>query len=85
TREEDQIFVTREHPPEQRRREMAPLDPLPLAGQDALLAEFVAAVREGREPECSGRDNLKSLALTFAAVQSAREGGRPVEIAELLG
>jgi predicted dehydrogenase len=85
TWEEDQIFITREHPPEQRRREAVPLDPLPLAGQDALLAEFVAAVREGREPECSGRDNLKSLALTFAAVQSAREGGRPVEIAGLLG
>ncbi|MSS71721.1 MAG: Gfo/Idh/MocA family oxidoreductase [Candidatus Latescibacteria bacterium] len=83
TWEEDQIFVTREHPPEQKRREAVPADPLSLAGQDALLSEFVAAVKEGREPECSGRDNLRSLALTFATVQSAREG-RPVEIGELL-
>ncbi len=84
TWEEDQIFITREHPPEQKRRESVPADALPLAGQDALLAEFVSAVEAGREPECSGRDNLKSLALTFAAVQSAREGGRTVEIADLL-
>lgn len=84
TWEEDQIFITREHPPEQKRREAVPADALPLTGQDALLAEFVAAIREGREPECSGRDNLRSLALTFATVQSAREGGRTVEIAELL-
>ena len=85
TWEEDQIFISREHPPEQKRREAVPPHTLPLAGQDALLAEFVAAVKEAREPECSGRDNLRSLALTFGAVQSAREGGRTVDISELLG
>ncbi len=35
------------------------------------LAEFVRALRENREPESSGRDNLGSLALVAAAVESA--------------
>jgi predicted dehydrogenase len=60
-----------------------PLDELPLSGQDAILAEFVSAIREGREPECSGVDNLKSLAIVFAAIRSSQEK-RTVEIAELL-
>lgn len=35
------------------------------------LAEFACAIREGREPECSGRENLGTLAFTEAAVESA--------------
>jgi predicted dehydrogenase len=35
------------------------------------LTEFARAVREGREPECSGRDNLGTLGLVAAAVESA--------------
>ncbi len=38
------------------------------------LAAFVAAVREGAEPPTSGRDNLASLALTFASIESATTG-----------
>lgn len=38
------------------------------------LAEFVAAIRAGQEPECSGRDNLNTIALTFAAIESAQTG-----------
>ncbi|MBW3625601.1 MAG: Gfo/Idh/MocA family oxidoreductase [Armatimonadetes bacterium] len=57
--------------------------PAGVTGQDGLLAEFVSAIQEGREPECSGPDNLKSLAIVFAAVESAENGGRPVEIADL--
>jgi predicted dehydrogenase len=41
------------------------------------LEEFARALREGREPETSGRDNLATLALTLAAVRSATEG-RPI-------
>jgi len=37
----------------------------------ATLTEFASAVREGREPECSGRDNLGTLAMAAAAVESA--------------
>jgi predicted dehydrogenase len=40
----------------------------------ATLTEFAAAVRERREPQCSGRDNLGSLALAAAAVESAARG-----------
>src|SRR5712692_9560343 len=37
----------------------------------ASLAEFASAVRSGREPESSGRENLGSIALMTAAVESA--------------
>jgi predicted dehydrogenase len=37
----------------------------------AIMTEFAAAVREGREPQCSGRDNLGTLAMAYAAVESA--------------
>jgi predicted dehydrogenase len=40
----------------------------------ATLAEFAASIAEGREPETSGRDNLRSLALVLGAVESARRG-----------
>ena len=36
------------------------------------LTEFVTAIGEGREPSISGRNNLGSLAATYAAVESAR-------------
>jgi predicted dehydrogenase len=45
----------------------------------ATLAEFADAVRNHREPQSSGRDNLGSLALANAAVESARRG-RPVAV-----
>lgn len=45
-------------------------------GQTAVLQEFQRAVTEGREPEASGRDNLKSLTVCFALTQSARTGAR---------
>jgi predicted dehydrogenase len=34
------------------------------------LAEFVGALRANREPETSGRDNLGTIALMTAAVES---------------
>lgn len=43
------------------------------------LTEFVAAITEGRQPDNSGRDNLSTLALTYAAVESAA-GGNPVKV-----
>ena len=49
----------------------------------AILDEFVAAIREDREPECSAADNIHSMAMVFGAIRSAEEGRR-VEIAELL-
>lgn len=38
------------------------------------LATFRHAVATGVEPECSGRDNLGSIALMFAAIASAESG-----------
>lgn len=81
TWEEDRIFLTSAKPGQPPSREEVPPAAVP-PGQDALLAEFVAAIQEGREPECSGRDNLQSLAIVFAAVRST-ETGCPIRIAEL--
>jgi predicted dehydrogenase len=40
-------------------------------GPWATLTEFIDAVQTGREPETSGRDNLGTIALMDAAVESA--------------
>lgn len=45
-----------------------------------VLAEFAAAIEGGRQPETSGRDNIRSLALVLGAVESAVAGGRPVAL-----
>lgn len=81
TIEDNHIFVTHSHRTDSPRRDAIELDAVP-SGTDGVLAEFVAAVREGREPECSGADNLKSLAMVFAGIKSAQEQ-RWVEIREL--
>ena len=46
-------------------------------GFHGTMAELLRAVEEDREPTNSGRDNLRSLELCFAAVASA-ERGEPV-------
>lgn len=53
-------------------RQMPILD-VPPADQ-AMLDEFFAAIKEDRDPECSARDNLKSLAMVFAAIESSKSG-----------
>jgi predicted dehydrogenase len=47
------------------------------------LTEFVTAIGEGREPGISGRNNLGSLATTYASVESARTR-QPVQLADWL-
>jgi predicted dehydrogenase len=61
----------------------AALTPVPLPearafidDSSALLDEFVAAVRGGGAPPSGGRDHLRSLALCFAAIESAETGQR---------
>jgi D-apiose dehydrogenase len=50
----------------------------------ALIEQhWVDCLREGREPQTSGRDNLKTLALVEAAYQSAAEA-RTISLSELL-
>jgi predicted dehydrogenase len=43
-------------------------------GFQGAMGELVCAIEEGREPVNNARDNLRSLALSFAAVASAEEG-----------
>jgi predicted dehydrogenase len=42
----------------------------------ALLRAFIAAVRSGAPVPCDGRDHLQTLAMVFAAIESAASGGR---------
>jgi predicted dehydrogenase len=50
------------------------LQALPLLDRAGCLAEFATAVRAGRQPESSGRENLPTLALCLAAIESASTG-----------
>lgn len=63
-------------------RPLADLEVLPAAndsqthGHVSVIAEFVDAVESGRTPETAGNDNIKSLAMVFGAIESARTGER---------
>jgi len=46
----------------------------PADGRDGVLAEFAASLAEGRQPETSGADNLRSLGLILACVRSIELG-----------
>lgn len=50
-----------------------------IGGHSGLIQEFVACVRNGTNPETICTDNIKSLAMVFAAIESA-ETGRVVPI-----
>jgi predicted dehydrogenase len=71
----DRVVV---HKPDRKPR-VIPLPVLAQTDRVGTLAEFVRAIHEGREPECSGRDNLGTLALVAAAVESAKRG-QPVDV-----
>lgn len=51
-----------------------PIGPMEVTGHAAIMREFVAALREGRKPETDCQDNIKSLAMVLAAVESAKSG-----------
>jgi hypothetical protein len=46
----------------------------PGAAIGGTLAEFAAALREGRRPQSDARDNLRTLAMAFAVSRSSLEG-----------
>ena len=48
-----------------------PLSEIPLKDRHGSLKAFVQAIGTGQEPESSGRDNLHTLELMLAAVESA--------------
>jgi predicted dehydrogenase len=56
---------------------------MPCQNQEYSLLEFRRALRENRQPEASGKDNLSSLAMVFAAIESSKRG-RAVELAKFL-
>jgi predicted dehydrogenase len=65
------------------RIERRPLEHLPVpSSEQSMVDEFFSAIREDREPECSARDNIKSLTMVFAAIKSAQEG-RSVRMEEV--
>ena len=45
----------------------------------AMVAEFVAAIRDGRQPRVTGMDGYRALEATLAAYESARRG-QPVVV-----
>lgn len=50
-------------------------------GHASVITDFIDAIQSGRAPETAGDDNIKSLAMVFGAIESARRGARvPVEI-----
>jgi predicted dehydrogenase len=69
-----------------RRPETAKLPEMPRKDRAGALAAFARWIESGKAPPAlsSAADNLKSLALMFAAIRSAKEDGRPVAIADML-
>jgi len=57
--------------PRQGEAHTATLPIVPRPGTWGTLTEFASAIQAGRQPESSGRDNLGSIALMTAAVESA--------------
>jgi predicted dehydrogenase len=58
--------------PRGRRRKTVKLPEMDRIDRAGTLTEFAMSIRAGREPETSGRDNLGTLAMVQAAVESAR-------------
>ncbi len=65
---DDRLVIT----PRTRRRKTTKLPDMARIDRAGTLTEFANAIREGRDPETSGRDNLGAMAMVEAAVESAR-------------
>ncbi|HGJ64308.1 TPA: Gfo/Idh/MocA family oxidoreductase [bacterium] len=44
-----------------------------VGGHDGLIKEFIRCVQTGETPETVGSDNIKSLAMVFGAIESAKQ------------
>ncbi len=79
----DEVVVSRCEPWGQNvQHEVTPIADHP-PSQAAVLRHFDECIKSGTEPVTSGRDNLKTLAIIFAAAKSAEEN-RPVDVAEVM-
>ncbi len=83
TWEGSRLFRTHSHRADPAVREEVRLDPAGPEGRHPVLHEFASALKEDREPECSAADNLKSMAMVFGAVASARKGGVEIDLEDL--
>ncbi|MCM8768356.1 MAG: Gfo/Idh/MocA family oxidoreductase [Candidatus Omnitrophica bacterium] len=52
---------------------------LPLEGHSGLIDEFLRCVRQGKKPLTAAEDNIKSLAMVLAAVESSQKN-KPVKV-----
>ena len=50
--------------------------PLKYGGQHGALRELLAFIRTGEKPQCECSDNIKSLAMVFAVIESSKKGRR---------
>jgi predicted dehydrogenase len=53
--------------------------------RSGTLAEFARAISSDTSAETNGRDNLRSLGLVLAAVDSAKHGGREIDLGDFVG
>ena len=53
-----------------------PADAGQVHGHASVIADFLAAIESGAQPETAGSDNINSLAMVLAAIESARTGQR---------
>jgi predicted dehydrogenase len=51
-----------------------PITPLAASGHQGVMTEFISALKQGRKPETDCEDNIQSLAMVLAAVESAKTG-----------
>jgi len=65
--------------------EIVEIEPIPLQTEDfgpldgshaGCLRHMMQCIREGRQPETAGEDNIRSLAMVFGAIGSAASGRR---------
>ena len=62
-----------------------PLKTPPKLGQAFVLDDFIRAVRSGARPRTDVVDNIRSIAMVFAAVKAVRTGRKvPVLDADIL-
>jgi predicted dehydrogenase len=54
----------------------APANDQETHGHASVIASFVEAIRTGKRPETASSDNIRSLAMVFGAIESAKTGQR---------
>ncbi|MDQ0220726.1 Gfo/Idh/MocA family oxidoreductase [Peribacillus cavernae] len=59
-----------------------PLDPVEEEERWGTVREFVTSVKENKQPETHGKDNLRSLGLVLAAVESTKCGGEKINLSK---